>query len=308
MPTLTLYANPNLSGKSASWLHAPDPYKPPPDWRYRSIKREVLKANSLDNSASSLRLANGTETPMTVVLFDEDQAGTIDFGWGPATTIPFALPHLQGSFRAFAAGTTRDVANLADYGFNDKTSSALMLRHSPNEFLPVSLADLAREDATATVKDALKDVEEASLRGQLAFGWEMWPEFDGAKTFIRITIPLTIDVPNWPADYKAAIHYYVFLFIDAAGRLRGYANWCKVWVEGGTFTNSILWRLKGEAQKAMPVIDAQLNSFLSEMDFHQWQSYYYMPGSAPLVRPGDYAGSTYDDVTIILVRKPGSPF
>jgi hypothetical protein len=297
MPTVTLFANPNLSGKSTNWLHWPDPYKPSSTWRYRWIKRETLKSFGFDNVTSSFRLANATETRMTVVLFDEDVV-LPGGGWPPEPTT-YSLPHLEGPFRAFGAKTSRDVPNLGD--FNDKTSSMLMIRHTPPEFLPVSLADQARVDATAMVEEALSDVEEASLRGELGFSWEMWPSFDAANKFLRITIPLTIDVPNWPSDYKASITYYILLFIDGSGRLRGFVKWCGVWVEGGTWHNSVKWRLKGKAVNAMSTIDAELNSMLNELDFHEWTDYYYMPGTA-LIPPADYAGDTRTDVTIVLVR------
>jgi len=277
MAGIRVYKHYDYGGPSAYWSHAPG-------YRYYRIWKDNLGSYGLHDEISSLRVY-------------------LSWGGEGETFVLFEDPHFNGRFVAFAGQyPNRGISSLAGYNFNDKTSSILLIHHSPKEFLPLRLGELARKDATSMVDDALSGVAEASRRGDLIFTWEMWPDFDPTKKFVRLDIPIRVHVPNW-WDYNATITYYVYLYIDSNYRLRGYVNWVETWVEGGVMSGSINDRLFPEAYNAAGKIDIHLNDTLAELDFYEWQYYYLMPGKAPIPIPSDYSGHIADDVTVILVRR-----
>ncbi len=276
MAGIRVYRHSNFSGTSAYWAHTAG-------YRYQRIWKSTLSSANLHDNISSLRVYAGAGDLETAILFEH--------------------AHFKGRFVAFrGSDPRRDVSSLGgSLNFHDRTSSILLVAHDGSEFLPLHLGELARKDATDGIDDALSGVSEASRRGSIVFTWEMWPDFDPTKKFVRVDVPLRVHVPVW-SDYDARATYYIYLYIDGSHRLRGYVSWVETWVEAGILAGSINSRLHPEVANAAGQVNNLLNDALTELDFHEWSRYYLMPGVGPIV-PDDYHGNVKDDVTVMLVRR-----
>jgi hypothetical protein len=277
MAGIRVYQNANYGGLSAYWHHTEG-------YRYYRVWKRTLSSVHLDNRISSARVYTTAGGPETAILFED--AG------------------FKGRFVAISgADPCRDVASLGgSLDFDDRTSSVLLVGHSEHEFMSLHLGENGRSDAEDFIDAALDDDAGVSRRGPVVFTWEMWPDFDPTKKFVRIDIPLRVQVPRW-WDYDARISYYVYLYIDAQYRLRGCVNWVETWVEGGILSGSINAQLQPDALDSAGDLNGVLTDSLAELDFHEWDRYYLMPGSAPDALPQDYAGQAEDDVSIILVQR-----
>jgi hypothetical protein len=277
MAGIRVYQHANYDGLSAYWHHTEG-------YRYYRIWERTLSSVHLQDRISSARVYATAGEAETAILFQD--AG------------------FKGRFVALSgADPSRDVASLGgSLDFNDRTSSLLLVAHSRNEFLSLRLGENGRSDAEEFIDAALDGDSGVSRRGHVVFTWEMWPDFDPTKKFVRIDIPIRVHVPNW-WDYDARITYYVYLYIDAQYRLRGYVNWVETWVEGGVLSGSISAQLQPDALDSAGDLNGVLTDSLAELDYHEWDRYYLMPGLAPSVLPQDYAGHVEDDVSIILVQR-----
>lgn len=277
MAGIRVYKHSDFDGTSAYWSHSPG-------YRYYRIWKSTLSSYGLHDNISSLRVYSNDSERETAILFQHSG--------------------FRGRFVAFEGRDPRqDISNLGGtYNFHDITSSILLIAHADREFIPISLGQMARDDATSAIDDVLSDISEASRRGDIVFTWSMWPSFDSVKKFVRIDIPIRVHVPSW-WDYDARITYYIYLYIDSLHRLRGYVNWVETWVESGILSGSISNRLHPQAVDSAGEVNTLLNDALTEFDFHEWESYYLMPGVAPIGLPDNYAGNTTDDVTIVLIRR-----
>jgi len=276
MSGIRVYKHVNYAGNSAYWAHSPG-------WTYYRIWTNNLKNSALHDEISSLKFYSSNGERATAFLFQHS--------------------HFTGRFIAFRGEVpSHNVSRLGDFSFNDITSSILLVRHRKLEFIPLSLGSLAHDDATKAIDEALEDVSEASRRGNVVFTWAMWPNFDPDKKFVKLQVPLRIHVPNW-SDYDARVTYYIYFYIDSAGRLQGYVNWVETWVDSGVISGSIIDRLHPQAIEAASTVNAEIANLVTELDFYTWQYLYYLPGVAPTIIPQDYSGHVQDDVSMILVRE-----
>lgn len=277
MAGLRVYKHSNFGGNSAYWSHSVGN-------RYYNISKGTLQSMSLHDKISSLRLYCSSNERETAILFSNDR--------------------YKGRFIAFSGShPRRDIPQLSgNYNFNDITSSILLISHSDNEFLPISLGQHMSENASAEVDAILAQMSRVKRRGNIVFTWEMWPYFSPLKKYIRIDLPLRINVPA-ALDLNARISYFVYLYIDNSYKLRGTVDKADTWVANGLYSGKVNKRLNTEAQNSIGMVTAILNDALTELEYHEWKAFYLMPGIAPIGLPSDYMGSVTDDVTIMLVRR-----
>jgi hypothetical protein len=256
---------------------------------YRLIRASALNAVSLNEAISSLYVdASATGVGGQVILFQHDRCV------GRYATFP-TMPG--------APSTAAFTPYVGDF-INDRTSSILIVRRFNNELPPIALGSLGLRDEIATFAGSVPRI---SLRGNPIITWDMWPEGPEtgsdphpnapSKRFIYIKIPVEVDVPNW-LDYDAEIRYWIYLYVDSAGTLRGYVDYYGAWVEGGVKHDSILDRIMDALPGTIGTINARLNDALSmAAAFGPFNQQYFLPGTA------SNSGNTNDDVSLILVRR-----
>jgi hypothetical protein len=256
-----------------------------PSWwdSYKGVRAQFLKQNSLHDSVSSLSLRCGPapEIQGDLILFEHDR--------------------YNGRYARFSAGTSTDqeVAYIGNY-MNDKTSSALIVRHWENELAPTPLGTVFDR---ATIGDlVLQQPRVRNLRGEPIFTWDMFPDGEDGhpneptSTFVYLRIPIRIDVPNW-FDYDAEVRYWIRLFVDSAGRLQAQLAYYGCWVEGGVISGRVASELMARLPATIALVNGRLAGALPTINlFGPYTMAYLLPGR------NDAAGHTDDDVTVVLVR------
>jgi hypothetical protein len=256
-----------------------------PGWVYRLVRASSLRDVHLHDKISSLYVeASSGEVGGEVILFQHDRY----FGrYARFTTTP-------------GAPTVRNNINYVGDFINDKTSSILVVRRFNNELPPTALGSLVSRD---DIENFVNSIERISMRGNPIFTWDMWPEGgddhpnDPSRRFIEIKIPVRVDVPHW-FDYDAEIRYWIYLYVDSSGILRGYVAHYGAWVEGGIISGKISDRI----MDALPGTIGTVESFLSDAltmvnTLGPFERQYFLPGTA------SSTGNTDDDISIVLVRR-----
>ncbi len=274
----TLYEHSDRRGRSFYVNHGPG-------WVYRLIRKSALDGTRLNDRISSLYVdASSGEVGGEVILFQHDRY----FGrYARFTTTP-------------GAPTVRNYINYVGDFINDKTSSILVVRRFNNELPPTALGSLVSRD---DIEGFINSVERISMRGDAIFTWDMWPEGgddhpnDTSRRFIEIKIPVRVDVPHW-FDYDAEIRYWIYLYIDSSGILRGYVAYYGAWVEGGIITGKILDRIMDGLPGTIGTLESFLSNALTMVNtLGPFERQYFLPGTA------SSTGYTNDDISIVLVRR-----
>ena len=203
------------------------------------------------------------------------------------------------------AGEAPGLPSLGSF-MNDRTSSVLIYRKSPNE-VSAALGSLV---SASQVTAVISSQDKLSPRGDPIFTWDLFPDGkDGhpnetGKMYIYIRIPVTVDVPHW-FDYDAEIRYWIYPFVDQNGQLHASLEYYGAWVEGGLFTDDVLDGLM--APDGIPSSLGQVTGLISpatdnaNVQLGPFSSVYLVPGR------DEASGNTDDDVTVVLVQgMPGS--
>ncbi|HWA95041.1 MAG TPA: hypothetical protein VG844_10620 [Terracidiphilus sp.] len=193
-----------------------------------------------------------------------------------------------------------------DSFMNDRTSSVLIYRKSPNE---ISSA-LSSVVSTSTIKNLISSQKKLSPRGEPVLTWDLFPDGkDGhpnetGKMYIYIRIPVSVAVDHW-FDYDAEIRYWIYLYIDQNGQLQASLDYYGAWVEGGLITSHVLDGLM--APDGIPSSIDQVRNLLAtatssvNMLSGPFMSVYLLPGR------NEAKGNTDDDVTVVLVEGTPQP-
>jgi len=273
-----LYQHSDFGGRSYFVNHAPG-------FVYRKVRIGTLSGASLNDSISSLYVdASPSEIAGRVILFQNDR--------------------FDGRFASFSTNasspSTRMYTPYIGNFMNDRTSSILVVRQYNNELPPISLGSLGLKEAIKTFIDSVPRI---SLRGEPVVTWDMWPEGgsdhpnEPTKRYIELKIPVRVDVPNW-FDYDAEIRYWVYLYVDSSGTLRGYVDYYGAWVEGGVKHDRILDRIMDELPGTIGTVNGQISNALRIAEsFGPYQRQYFLPGD------GTGSGNTNTDVSLVLVRR-----
>jgi len=270
-----LYRHANYGGNST---FASLPQISPPT-TYLRISKTWLSNVSLHDRISSLRLgASNNEQGGRVILFQHDR--------------------YRGRYATFDANrnSTSQIPNLQAPNFNDITSSALIVRRHTGELPPIPIGALGRPGIRERIRDQIDDIPRLRPRGEPIITWDMWPAHAPSQKFIYVRIPVRVDVPNW-FDYDAEIRLWLYLYVNSAGRARGYVAWYGCWVEGGVLSEKIKDRLMDEIPGALGDVQLMLNEAISNLDAFDLVGLYYLPGRA------HGTGNVEDDCSIVLVKQ-----
>ncbi len=272
-----VYQHSDRRGRSLYINHSPGAI-------YRRIRKSVLDDANLNDRISSLYVdASADEVAGDVILFQNDRF----FGrYARFTTTP-------------GSPTTRNCINYVGDFINDRTSSILVVRRYANELPPTPLGSLVSRDDIEGFVNAVSGI---SMRGDPVFTWDMWPQGgddhpnDPDRRFIEIKIPVTVDVPHW-FDYDAEIRYWLYLYINGSGLLRGYVAYYGAWVEGGILSGEILDQIMDQLPDTIGTVESFLSDALDMANIlGPFERQYFLPGEA------GSTGNTNDDVSIVLVR------
>ncbi len=270
-----LYEHSDYRGRSFYVNHGPGAV-------YRRIRLADLGAANMNDKVSSLYVdAHASEYSGDVFLFEHDR---------------FFGRYTKHSTTPGSPSVAHWVNYVGDF-INDRTSSVLVVRRSPNEFA-ISLGSLGLSDRIQTY---VASVPRISPRGAPVITWDMWPEGgdshpnDPTRKFIHVKIPVRVDVPDW-VDYDAEIWYWLYPYITG-GHLRGYVAYYGAWVESGVKSGRILNAIMAALPPTVGTINTELASLLEITEaFGGFERVYLLPGT------NDARGRTTDDVTIVLGR------
>jgi hypothetical protein len=202
-----------------------------------------------------------------------------------------------------------DVSYVGD-DFNDITSSILAIRRFPNETDPVSIGALLPPNAITDIVDRQKGISSA---GAPIITWDLWPTGptsgsdwhpnDPGKRFIYIIVPITVHTP-WPyPDAYAQARFWVYIYVDNSGILQGYTDYWGYYVAPCCFlTSCITGQIASNLAQQIPGLTGQVDGLVGNAlalanGGGPYQFSYFLPGK------GQFTGSTWDDVTVVAVRR-----
>lgn len=274
MPNARLFEHNNFGGRQLLVDN-------PASARYLLATFGFLNELHFNDITSSVRLGANPNAPFNMCFLFQDA-------------------RFSGNFKCFAYNANRDINALP--GFNDQTSSVLLVSHDPTPRRSMlNIRQLAGSRINAAIDERLRGVSEVSRNGDvlLKFVIDVFEINQFGNDLVKIEVPIKIHTP-WPfSDYNAKIGYYVDLFITAEHLLQGTVVGWWYWIEGGILTGSIESRLRPQVINAAPQIEAQLNTMLRELNWHRWTDVYLLPGASSGIDQ-DYDGNIADDCTIVL--------
>jgi hypothetical protein len=312
-----LYASANLQGpersaveRSAALLAEPDTRNTPP--QTGNIWYTLHEHPDFRGSASFTSMTPGWgywRQPSFVQMGMNDIFSSLSFGASDdevgGVVLLFEHERYFGEYRAYIPTPGRTTfVNYVGNDFNDKTSSALIVRRFPRETQPVSLGSLVPRSA---IIDIINSTPKVRPNGDPVFTWDMWPvggtanDFhpnDVNSTFIYVIVPIMVHTP-WPfADYQAQARYWINLYVDGNGQIQGYVAYWGYWVEGGIISDDVAAGLRDAIPGTLPQVNALIGQALALANLGGPYSFvYYLPGRFQL------AGSVFDDVTLVTVRR-----
>ena len=120
---------------------------------------------------------------------------------------------------------------------NDRTSSVLIYRKSPNEVVQ-SLGNLV---SPSQITAAISSQEKLSPRGNPVLTWDLFPDgSDGhpnetGKMYVYVRVPVEVEVDDW-FNYDAEIRFWIYLYVTQDGQLHAWPDYYGAWVEGGIYS------------------------------------------------------------------------
>jgi len=121
--------------------------------------------------------------------------------------------------------------------------------------------------------------------------------------FLRLSFNFHISTPWYCSDADGHIDYIVVCYLDADGRVGAYVDgWAYSYDGGGPFcTGEISSRLNTAVPGAIGTLQEQLTVFLGLLGRRQFDSLYYLPGSAE--RSGSGNTNVNDRVSLALLPR-----
>ena len=194
-------------------------------------------------------------------------------------------------------------------GFNDITSSTLIIRRFPEETRPVSIGALVPQ---SDITDIVNQQSGVSAEGNATFTWDLWPTGptsssdwhpnDPGKRFIYVIVPLKVHTP-WPyPDVNAQARYWIYLYVDGSGKLQGYVAWYGYYTDSCCFlfsciTDQVAANLLQGVKGTVGKVNALVTNALALANIGApYRFSYFLPGK------NQSSGNTSDDVTIVAVR------
>lgn len=296
----SLYQHTNYGGRSASiYLPYNTEFRGIPT--YGMLTKSALEAYDMHDRTSSIKVS----------------ATTADNDYG--RLILFQHERYQGRYASFQvlSGQTTEAPKLSDIDFNDRTSSALLVRHFTQECPPIPASILLKSivaDMDVNYRRwtfsqpnlSGKHVKRESyfaVDGAPTYSWDMWPSFNSSRMYIYVRIPIEAKLDSW-FNYSCEARFWVYMYIDGNGTLQGYVDWYGAWVEGGHYTDFLLGelmtatasRIVGSFGPFTLDFNSRISEALSAWRPLTFQRLYYLPG-----RGG--RGHVDDGVRLVLVTE-----
>lgn len=263
--------------------------------RVRRMSGGVMWGLGLYDKLSSARVFPSGATDATLILFDGKLFGTVNLG-------DFDGSFLQATNRA-GSGQVLDVDQLSNFGFNNKARSQMLVaaRRNAGE-VRLSARNVLLSTWNAKLADFLAGTS-AQQNGGPIITWDMFPAnepfLSSNRQYLKIHQRLKIVLSGWP-DYDASVTYWIFLFINGNGNIRGSVDRGSVWVEGGIKSGAILDELLPKAKAALDVIQTEIDNMLGQIS-QTFSEVYLLPGNqVDRAKTGVMTGSTWDDTTIVI--------
>lgn len=118
-------------------------------------------------------------------------------------------------------------------------------------------------------------------------------------TYLKIFQLLQVHIGS--ITYRAAIAFWVFLYIDVRKQVKGTVVAHDVWVSDGYYHDNIYNSLRNEvALRGVPELNARLAAELAPFSTVPLRDIYYLPGDQTEAVPSVFTGNTTSDVTIVL--------
>jgi hypothetical protein len=202
-----------------------------------------------------------------------------------------------------------DVSYVGD-DFNDLASSILVVRRFANETAPVSIGGLIKP---GDILDIVNQQSGISPAGDPTITWDLWPTGptssrdwhpnDPGKRFIYVIVPITVQTP-WPfPDAYAQVRYWIYLYVDSTGQLQGHTAYWGYYVSTTCFlTRCITGDIASALAQKIPGTTGQVDRLVAQAVAlanvgAPYRFTYFLPGK------GQFAGSTWDDVTVVAVKR-----
>lgn len=248
---------------------------------YRLIPYSELNSASLNDSISSFDASvAANEAGGYVVLFQD--AGC------------------RGRYAMFpcSPGQSMRISNLKNEDFNDRTSSALLVRRYSGEMPPIPLGDVGSPSLRQQLGQYIDAVPRIGLRGQPIITWDTWPDAVSSSNYVNVyaRVPIRVDVPGW-FDYDAEIRFWIHLYINSVGKLGAYIYKYQTWVEGGVKSGDICNKINEGVKSKVGEINGKIADTLKSFASFSFSRLYYLPGKA------QHMGNVDDDVSLVLVPK-----
>jgi len=248
--------------------------------RYVLATFDFLNGLSFNDITSSLQMRSGTPTiPSSCLLFEDAR--------------------FRGRFKSFAFNSARDVNALPD--FNDLTSCVLLMDHDPNPNKSIlAVRQLAGSRIDQAIDDQLAGISQVSRSGATLciFTIDLFEVSRFGDDLMLAEVPIKVHTP-WPfSDVDAKIRYWLKFFLDGDHHLRASVVAWGYWIAGSVLTGSIEGQLRPQVESHVGTVESQLNSMLTDLNFHRWTDVYLMPGQASVT--SDYDGNVTDDCSLVL--------
>jgi hypothetical protein len=259
--------------------------------RYQTVRGTQIQSLSMDKRISSVVVYPSSLVDGTVILFldPKDYSGRF-----------VQITNQKDS------GVNQAVHQLSAFDFDNDTRSILLVGPNRDDGFDVRLSfrDLFLEKWKVML-DAQLNGTDAKRRGDPILSWEVFPldvsHLDPSAKYLRIHQNLKIDPPNWAWDYDASMTYHIYLYLDGAGKLKGYVRRWAYKVESGLLSDEIGDRLRPQVISGVDTLNAELARELEVFSSFTFSDLYYLPGNQTTRPPsGVMSGNTFDDATIVL--------
>jgi hypothetical protein len=259
--------------------------------RLRRFSSSDLIYYSMYANISSVRLFSSTAAVATMILF---------------RPLSYFEKDYDGVFLQVTnkknSGSAIDVDSLGGFGFNNLTTSMLLIRVGTGNEFRVSFRDIFLDEWNDTIDPLLTDG--AKRDGNPVLTWDLYPKnvsyLNPNKRYLKVHQKLAIEL-DWWADYEASITYHIYLGLNSSGKLMAkVARWA-YWIEGGIKSGGIEDKLKPAVIKGMNTLNEELGKKLASFSAFTFKDLYYLPGNQTTSAPaGVLTGFTTSDVTIVM--------
>lgn len=265
--------------------------------RVRRAPKSTMQSNGIYRNLSSATVFSTSRSDGTLILF-KPLYGFFDLG-------NYNGEYLQITNRQ-SSGSALDLDRFSTVGFNDQPRSMMLVAaRKDTDEIRVSFRDIFLSKWKQVI-DAELSGSQASRKGDPTLTWELWPtgisHLNSNHMYLKIHQRLDIEIDWWP-DYEASITYHIRLYLNGAGKVKGYVQRWAYWVESGVKSGAIGDRLRPKVISGMSTLDSELDQQLALLGGFTFEDLYYLPGNqTSRAGTGVRTGTTFDDVTIVLDR------